>query len=96
LQEVLSVRPKLLLLDEPFSALDARTREKLRDTLKKAISEYSTTVLHVTHDFEDVWALANRVVVIRKGRSYAGRRSRIRLSNGLLPDFVAEFLAQMC
>lgn len=63
----LVVRPKLLLLDEPFSALDARAREKLRDLLKKAISEYRTTVLHVTHDFEDIWMLANRVIIIRKG-----------------------------
>nr|WP_304364387.1 ATP-binding cassette domain-containing protein [Methanosarcina sp. KYL-1] len=87
----LVVRPKLLLLDEPFSALDARTREKLRDMLRKAISEYSTTVLHVTHDFEDIWALANRVVVIRKGEvmQEGDPESVFRKPS---PDFVAEFL----
>ncbi|MGB9938463.1 ATP-binding cassette domain-containing protein [Methanosarcina sp.] len=87
----LVVRPKLLLLDEPFSALDARTKEKLRDMLKKAISEYSTTVLHVTHDFEDVWALANRVVVIRRGEvmQEGDPESVFKRPS---PDFVAEFL----
>lgn len=87
----LVVRPKLLLLDEPFSALDARTKEKLREMLKKAINEYSTTVLHVTHDFEDVWALANRVVVIRKGEvMQAGDPESVFKRPS--PDFVAEFL----
>lgn len=87
----LVVRPKLLLLDEPFSALDARTREKLREMLKKAISEYSTTVLHVTHDFEDVWTLANRVVVIRRGEvMQAGDPESVFKRPS--PDFVAEFL----
>lgn len=87
----LVARPKLLLLDEPFSALDARTREKLREMLKKAIADYSTTVLHVTHDFEDVWALANRVVVIRKGEvmQVGDPESVFRRPS---PDFVAEFL----
>lgn len=87
----LVVRPKLLLLDEPFSALDARTREKLREMLKKAISEYSTTVLHVTHDFEDVWTLANRVVVIRRGEvMQTGDPESVFKRPS--PDFVAEFL----
>jgi len=87
----LVVRPKLLLLDEPFSALDTRTREKLRDLLKKAISEYRTTVLHVTHDFEDIWTLANRVIVIRKGEvmQEGDPESVFRRPS---PDFVAEFL----
>lgn len=87
----LVVRPKLLLLDEPFSALDTRTREKLRDLLKKAISKYHTTVLHVTHDFEDIWTLANRVIVIRKGEvmQEGDPESVFRRPS---PDFVAEFL----
>lgn len=87
----LIVRPKLLLLDEPFSALDVRTKEKLRKMLKKAINEYSTTVLHVTHDFEDVWALANRVVVLKKGKvMQAGDPESVFKRPS--PNFVAEFL----
>jgi molybdate transport system ATP-binding protein len=87
----LVVRPKLLLLDEPFSSLDTKNREKLRNMLKKAIQEYSTTVLHVTHDFEDIWALANRVVVIRGGEvmQEGDPESVFRRPS---PDFVAEFL----
>ena len=59
--------------------------------LKKAISEYSTTVLHVTHDFEDVWTLANRVVVIRRGEvMQTGDPESVFKRPS--PDFVAEFL----
>ena len=64
----LVVRPKVLLMDEPFSALDSKTREKLRSLVKKVIEEHGTTVIHVTHDFEDVFALAKHVAVMRNGR----------------------------
>ena len=63
----LVVKPKLLLMDEPFSALDVKTKENLRKLVKKAIKEYNTTVLQVTHDFDDVWSLANNVVVMKDG-----------------------------
>ena len=87
----LVVRPKLLLLDEPFSALDIRNREKMREALKKAIREYRTTVLHVTHDFDDIWSLANRVVIIRNGEvmQEGDPESVFRRPS---PDFVADFL----
>ncbi len=68
LARALIVKPDVLFLDEPFSALDVRTREALREMIKSAIAEYSTTVLHVTHDLEDLWSLANKVVVMKKGR----------------------------
>ncbi|EHP83843.1 ATP-binding cassette domain-containing protein [Methanotorris formicicus] len=68
LARALIVKPKLLLMDEPFSALDIKTKENLRKLVKKAISEYETTVLHVTHDFDDVWSLANKVVVMKNGK----------------------------
>ncbi len=54
-------------MDEPFSALDIRTREKLREFVKKVVKEYGATVLHVTHDLDDVWSLANKVMVMRDG-----------------------------
>ncbi|HII00570.1 TPA: ATP-binding cassette domain-containing protein [Methanosarcinaceae archaeon] len=87
----LVVRPKLLLLDEPFSALDIRNREKMREALKKAIRECRTTVLHVTHDFDDIWSLANRVVIIRNGEvmQEGDPESVFRRPS---PDFVADFL----
>ena len=87
----LVVRPKLLLLDEPFSALDMRNRENMREVLKKAIREYRTTVLQVTHDFDDIWSLANRVVIIRQGEvmQEGDPESVFRQPS---PDFVADFL----
>lgn len=68
LARALVVRPRVLLMDEPFSALDSKTREKLRSLVRNVIDEYGTTVLHVTHDFEDVFALAKHVAVMRDGR----------------------------
>ncbi len=68
LARALVVGPKVLLMDEPFSALDAKTRERLRSLVKGVIAEYGTTVIHVTHDFEDVFALAKHVAVMREGR----------------------------
>ncbi|AKB26459.1 Tungstate ABC transporter, ATP-binding protein WtpC [Methanosarcina sp. MTP4] len=87
----LVVRPKLLLLDEPFSALDMRNRENMREVLKKAIREYRTTVLQVTHDFDDIWSLANRVIIIRQGEvmQEGDPESVFRQPS---PDFVADFL----
>lgn len=87
----LVVRPKLLLLDEPFSALDVRTKERLREVLKKTIKEYSTTVLHVTHDFDDLWALADWVLIIRNGEVMQEGEPETVFKRPS-PDFVAEFL----
>ncbi len=68
LARALIVNPKVLLMDEPFSALDPKTREKFRGLVKSIIAKYGTTVIHVTHDFEDVFALANEVAVMKGGR----------------------------
>ncbi|MBN1382160.1 MAG: ATP-binding cassette domain-containing protein [Deltaproteobacteria bacterium] len=67
LARALVVEPKMLLMDEPFSALDPQTRRDTRTLLKKAIAERNTTVMHVTHDLGDAWTLANKVAVIRDG-----------------------------
>ena len=63
----LIVEPRLLLMDEPFSALDLQTRHEARQLLKQAIQDRGTTVIHITHDLEDAWALANKVAVIKDG-----------------------------
>jgi ABC-type sugar transport system ATPase subunit len=62
------MEPVLLLLDEPLSALDVQTREKLRDELKRLHAAYHVTVIHVTHNFEEVFSLADRVAVMSGGR----------------------------
>jgi len=64
----LLLRPSVLLLDEPLSALDTITRERLRNELKMIHKETGMTILHITHHFEDIYALADRVVVMREGR----------------------------
>ncbi|MCE4605968.1 MAG: ATP-binding cassette domain-containing protein [Desulfurococcales archaeon] len=68
LARALVIKPKILLMDEPFSALDDKTREKLRSLVREVIAEHGTTVIHVTHDFEDVFVLAKHVAVMREGR----------------------------
>ena len=68
LARALIVKPRLLLMDEPFSALDPQTRRQARMLLKRAIEETRTTVIHISHDLEDAWALAGKVAVLRDGR----------------------------
>lgn len=60
-------RPRLLLLDEPFSALDQELREESRRLLKRVIDEEKIPTLLVTHDIKDVETLANKVTSIRDG-----------------------------
>ncbi|MFO0587551.1 MAG: sulfate/molybdate ABC transporter ATP-binding protein [Polyangiaceae bacterium] len=68
LARALAPRPKLLLLDEPFGALDAKVRLSLREQLRKLSRDRSMTVIFVTHDQEEAMDLADRVVVLRQGR----------------------------
>ena len=64
----LVLRPRVLLLDEPLSALDAATRDRLRRELKSVHRATGTTVVHITHHFEDIFALADRVAVMQDGK----------------------------
>ncbi len=63
----LATNPRVLLLDEPFSALDAKVRLELRRWLRKLHDEIHITTLFVTHDQEEALELADRIVVINKG-----------------------------
>lgn len=64
----LLLKPALLLMDEPFSALDAKIRSQMREELKKIQSELSITVLFVTHDQEEAMAISDRIIVMNKGK----------------------------
>ena len=64
----LAVRPRLLLLDEPLSALDTGLRERLAGDLGRILREAGTTALLVTHDHEEAFAVADRLAVMRAGR----------------------------
>jgi thiamine transport system ATP-binding protein len=64
----LAVEPRMLLLDEPLSALDAELRERLGGDLRRILREAGTTALMVTHDHEEAFAVADRIAVLRAGR----------------------------
>ena len=68
LARALAVEPKVLLLDEPFGALDAKVRQELRRWLRRLHSQIHVTSVFVTHDQEEALELANRVVVMNEGR----------------------------
>src|SRR6188768_3794952 len=68
LARALAVEPKVLLLDEPFGALDARVREELRRWLRRLHDDIHLTSVFVTHDQEEALELADRVVVMNEGR----------------------------
>jgi sulfate transport system ATP-binding protein len=68
LARALAVRPRVLLLDEPFGALDARVRKELREWLRRLHEEVSVTTVLVTHDQEEAMEVADRVVVLDKGK----------------------------
>ncbi len=68
LARALAVEPKVLLLDEPFGALDAKVRQELRRWLRRLHQEIHLTSVFVTHDQEEALELANRVVVMSDGR----------------------------
>ncbi len=68
LARALAIRPSVLLLDEPLSALDAKVRGQLRDEIRQVQLEVGITTLFVTHDQEEALAIADRVGVMRAGR----------------------------
>ena len=67
LGRAIAIKPKVLLLDEPLSALDAKIRIRLRTVIKKLQEELGVTMIYVTHDQEEALALADRVVIMRDG-----------------------------
>ncbi|WP_198945430.1 ATP-binding cassette domain-containing protein [Methanobrevibacter sp. 87.7] len=91
LARALIVNPRIVLMDEPFSALDVTTREKLTELIKKIGRENNTTFLHITHNFNEVWNLADRVGVMKNGKLHQiGKIDDVfsRPQN----EFVAEFV----
>lgn len=68
LARALAVEPKVLLLDEPFGALDAKVRKELRRWLRRLHDEVHVTSVFVTHDQEEAMEVADRIVVMNEGR----------------------------
>jgi sulfate transport system ATP-binding protein len=68
LARALAVEPRVLLLDEPFGALDARVREELRNWLRRLHDEVNVTTLFVTHDQSEAMEISEQIVVVNEGR----------------------------
>jgi molybdopterin-binding protein len=91
LARALAPRPHVLLLDEPLASLDPRTRRHLRDELRLAHAAEGSTVLHVTHDFEDALALGDQVAVMHEGRLLQSG-TPVDVFRKPATPFVAEFI----
>ena len=68
LARAFALQPDLLLLDEPFSALDSPTRASLLDDLKSILTETNTTTIFITHDLKEATSLGDRIAVILNGK----------------------------
>lgn len=64
----LALNPDILLFDEPMSALDVANRLTLRDEIKRIQAEFGSTILYITHDQEEAFALSDRIMVMENGR----------------------------
>ncbi|MFD8974768.1 ABC transporter ATP-binding protein [Streptomyces sp. NPDC059593] len=94
LARALALRPRLLLLDEPLSALDARVRLTLREEIRRLQLELGITTVFVTHDQEEALSMADRVAVMNGGR-LEQCASPTELYDRPATDFVAEFIGTM-
>lgn len=91
LARALAIQPRVLLLDEPLSALDAKVRTQLRDEIRRVQLEIGTTTLFVTHDQEEALAVADRVGVMSQGKLEQLAAPAELYANPATP-FVAEFV----
>jgi putative spermidine/putrescine transport system ATP-binding protein len=90
----LLLKPSVLLLDEPFSALDAKIRQQMREELKKIQSDLGITVIFVTHDQEEAMALSHRIVVMNKGK-FEQIGTPTEIYDKPSSKFVASFIGEM-
>jgi sulfate transport system ATP-binding protein len=89
----LAPEPRLLLLDEPFAAVDARVREDLRAWLRRMHDQIGVTSIFVTHDQEEAFALADRIMVINAGRMEQDGSPR-EIQDDPATEFVARFIGE--
>ncbi|MFH0134313.1 ABC transporter ATP-binding protein [Variovorax sp. VaC1] len=94
LARAVAVRPRVLLLDEPLAALDAKLKESLRDELAELLRSLHITAIHVTHDQQEALAIADRLAVMRAGRIVQVGRGE-DLYRAPSHPFVAEFLGRV-
>jgi putative spermidine/putrescine transport system ATP-binding protein len=94
LARALAIEPRVLLLDEPLSALDALVRLQLREEIRRVQTQLGITTLYVTHDQEEALSISDRVAVLSKGRiEQIG--VPVEIYNEPRTPFVAEFIGTM-
>lgn len=91
LARTLVMKPKILLLDEPLSALDGVIKESIKDRIKTIAKEFNLTTIIVTHDPEEALSLSDKVMILNRGKiSQYGEPEEIISAPG--DDFVKEFI----
>ncbi|MDI6022734.1 ATP-binding cassette domain-containing protein [Leucobacter sp. UT-8R-CII-1-4] len=90
----LAARPKVLLMDEPFSALDPVVRHELQEEFARLGPELGTTIVFVTHDIDEAVRLGDRIAVFEKGGRLAQFASPEELLTSPANDFVASFVGK--
>ena len=93
LARALATEPQVLLLDEPFGAVDARVREELRHWLRRLHDEVHVTSIFVTHDQEEAFSVADKVIVINQGRVEQAA-SPAEILDRPATEFVARFIGE--
>ena len=93
LARTLAKAPEIILLDEPMSALDVETRLQLRDELKDIQKEFKTTMVYVTHDQEEAFALSDRIMIMDTGKMMQ-IDSPESIISAPANDYVADFVVK--
>src|SRR5690606_13480482 len=94
LARALAPEPRLLLLDEPFAAVDAKVREELRQWLRRLHDEVGVTSIFVTHDQDEAFSISDRVLVVHRGRlEQCGTPAEIL--DEPATEFVARFVGEV-
>jgi sulfate transport system ATP-binding protein len=89
----LAPNPHLLLLDEPFAAIDAKVRHELRNWLKEMITKVGVTSIFVTHDQDEAIEIADEIIIVNKGR-IEQKGSPVEIYKNPKTPFVAQFIGQ--
>src|SRR5262249_60776832 len=89
----LGADPAVLLMDEPFGAIDPINRERLQDEFLRLQAEVKKTVVFVTHDIEEAVKLGDRIAIMREGGYLAQYDSPAEVLGSPADDFVADFVA---
>jgi osmoprotectant transport system ATP-binding protein len=92
LARALAANPPLLLMDEPFSAIDPIIRSRLQDEFLRLQSEVRKTVVFVTHDVDEAMKVGDRIAILREGGRLAQYDSRKMILTAPADDFVAQFV----